>query len=417
MDLSAYRRKSSRVIPTSISQLLNSESYIFYILKTLYNHEQEDVEKVEFKKCSSLTGLKGNLSDSSSMRIFVKTSSGDEFSYDWFVKVQPICRKDKGIKFNAFNNEIEFYKEIAPSLKNFIDESDADIEFDIPEILFAEECDDRAIIILEDLVAAGYRQERDGNGNRYLSKEKIILAVESIAKIHATSYALQNKKHIDLAKDHPMLEKSGMLWTNSEMTNKLSVMKNDFGEHLKKSPQPDRKVLHDRFMKKYDSEDFMKKLCIDRCSSDKETILCLQQGDFHFNNLMFKEEEGKLKVKIIDWQMTYNGKFTGDLTYLIMSSLDPEDFEKEEENIKKKYHEAFQKTLKALHHCDDSVGDTDEDISQVDELFEIEYDKSLPLGFLFSCGNVMQNDNFNNDDKKITFSYQLCKEAVIKDLI
>ena len=284
-------------------------------------------------------------------------------------------------------------------------------------MLFAEEDGDGAIIILEDLVSDGYRQERDANGNRYLSKEKAILAIESIAKIHAASYALQNKKCIDLAKDHPMLAKSGLLWTNSEMTSRLCAMKNIYSDFLKQSPNPDSPILHDRFTKKYGSEDFLRKLCIDRCSHDEETILCLQQGDFHFNNLMFKEEEGKLKVKIVDWQMAYNGKSTGDITYLLMSSIDPEDFEKEENNIKEKYHESFQKTLASLNSCNNSDGDTQEDADHVDEIFEIEYDKSLPLGFLFSCGNVMQMDNLQDDDRKISFSYKLCKEAADRDLI
>eukprot|EP00092_Neocalanus_flemingeri_P087054 GFUD01109792.1.p1 GENE.GFUD01109792.1~~GFUD01109792.1.p1 ORF type:complete len:266 (+),score=76.24 GFUD01109792.1:69-800(+) len=243
------------------------------------------------------------------------------------------------------------------------------------------------------------------------------MAVESLAKVHATSYALKMKKKIFLEKNHPSLKESGLLWTHSDMTSRLTMMKEIFCDFLKQSNQIDTPSLVEQFKNAFDSEQLLKQLCQERCSPLDESILCLQHGDFHFNNLFFKEEDGKLKVKIVDWQMAYNGKSAGDITYLLMSSIDPEDFEKEEENIKEKYHESFQNTLAALNLCYKSEGDTDKDANHVDEVFEIEYDKSLLLGFLFSCGNVMQMDNFQNDNRRISFSYKLCKEAAEKELI
>jgi len=422
MDLSAYRKKPTRKIPSSITQLVNDDNIICGLLKEIYNHDHHDVENVEVKLLTPCSDIKGNLSDSGRMKVFVKTYGGANYSYNWFVKVQPLAHQNTELvsKFNVFKNEIAFYKNIAPSLMNFIQEaniSNDDIEFDIPQMIFAEEDDDRAIIILEDLANEGYTQERDENGNRYLSKEKAILAVESIAKIHAASYALQMKKHVDLGRNHPTLEKSGLLWTNSEMTSRLYAVKDVYCEFLKQSKNPDSPLLLERLKKTFDSEELLRTLCFDRCSSDEEGILCLQQGDFHFNNLLFKEEDGKLKVKIVDWQLTYNGRSGGDISYLFMSSIDPEDYEREEESIKEKYHHAFMDTFSALNCMEMKDYNEEEYNNTVDEILDMEYDKSLPLSFVFSCGNVMHEDNNEDKEKKVSFTYLLSAAAAEKNLI
>jgi len=168
---------------------------------------------------------------------------GDKDTYYWFVKVQPDNHQNADLvtQFNLFENEIEFYQNIAPELKEFVEENQpygSQINFDIPKLIYSEIEGDRAIIILEDLVGDGYKQAKDANGDKYLSKEKAILAVESIAKIHAASYALQVKKNIDLGHEHPNLEISGHLWSNDEMASRLTAMKDYYCDILKESNQP-----------------------------------------------------------------------------------------------------------------------------------------------------------------------------------
>ena len=95
-----------------------------------------------------------------------------------------------------------------------------------------------------------------------------------------------------------------------------------------------------RFRKVFNSPEKLKKTCRLRLVGDdkrEENISCLQQGDFHFNNLMFLEQNGEIKVKVVDWQMAYNGKAGGDIAYLLMSSRSPALYEAQEEIIKAKY--------------------------------------------------------------------------------
>ena len=61
--------------------------------------------------------------------------------------------------------------------------------------------------------------------------------------------------------------------------------------------------------------------------------------------------------------------------------------------------------------------DTDDENNNVDEKLEMEYDRSLQLGFFFSCGNVMHEETYEDEERKVSFTYQLCREAADKNLI
>ena len=313
-----------------------------------------EISSLAVRLLSPASDITGNLSDSGRIQVSVSTYAGHKTEYNWFVKIKPDRRHNSDLldKFDVFKNEIEFYKKIAPSLRKFVQEFNLEddlLDFDIPELIFAAEEGERAMIILEDLVAAGYGQQRDKAGNRFLSREKASVAAESIARIQAVSYAFQIRNNVDLGLSHPTLETSALLWTNSEMTSRLLAMKDVYCDLLKQSKKSDSPILLKRFLDTFDSEESLKEICKTRCRSDEqdqEGIFCLQQGDFHFNNLLFKEEEGRVQVKIVDWQLAYNGSSGGDITYLLMSSIDPTSYDAEV--IKDKYVTAFLDTFNAL---------------------------------------------------------------------
>lgn len=410
MGLSAYKRTPQNKVPSSIAQIINSENIVCNLLKEIYGHAYHNIEKVHvYREASS--DIKGNLSENGRLRVVVKLVGGGDFVYHWFVKIMPLNHRNDEVvaKFDVFRNEIEFYSKIAPALVAFLKESNVsneDIQFDIPELLFAQENDNRAIIVLPDLIHEGFKQARDEHGNRYLSEEKATLAVESLAKVHATSYAMQMKKQLLLDRKHPSLVDAGALWTHSDMTSRLIMMKDVFCEFLKLSNKTESSSLLNKFKTAFNSEEVLKRLCIQRCSQTPDSIMCLQHGDFHFNNLLFKEEGGQLKVKIVDWQLTYSGRSAGDISYLLMSSLDPQ---LKKETIKKKYFESFCKTLDFL--------DMHNEKNEITSVLDKDYENTLLLGFFFSCGNVMQEEKENNQQQNIWFSYQLCKEASRLNLI
>ena len=408
--LAGYRGTPRTRIPTSIHQLVNSEKIILDLLKEIYDLASQDIASFDVirQACSDITG---HLSDSGRVMVKVKTTDGCQDSYHWFVKLMPVQHQNNNLtqNFDVFRNEIEFYSNIAPGLRAFLRESNVgdDIKVDVPELLYSQEDDKRAIIVLPDLIHEGYKQERDDNGSRYLSREKAIIAVKSLARIQATSAALQMKTNLDIERQHPSLAESGAFWTNPDMSSRLMMMKDVFSEYLRGSGGVDVDSLLERFNNKFSSQEELQELCRERYDVGEDSIKCLQHGDFHFNNLLYKEEEeGVYSVMIVDWQLSYCGRSAGDLSYLLQSSVDPHMMELGENTIKEKYFETFTDTLVLLSgRCE-----------EVTAVLEEDYQKSLPLAFFFSCGNVMQGDK-TGEKRKQEFAFQLCKEAAGRSLI
>ena len=224
---------------------------------------------------------------------------------------------------------------------------------------------------------------------------------------------LQVKKDIDLGHIHPNLEVSGTLWSNDEMASRLTAMKDHYCDILEESKNPDSTILVERFRKTFDSPEKLKEIVTRRVSQNgRSSIHCLQQGDFHFNNLMFRvEADRRTSVKIVDWQMAYTGRAGGDIAYLLMSSINPELYDTDEDTIKKKYFEMFNETFYSLIREKKWVNKEKE---KVERMLEQDYTESLPIGFLFSCGNVMTS---GDQARKVKFAYNLCTEAASKNLI
>ncbi len=326
LNLGNYKRKP-RLVPTSIGSLVSSTRILENLIWEIYNIKSEQIEKIMVQQLSG-SGIQGNLSDSGRVQVHMELVDGSNQTVNWFVKVMP-QNENNAItsSLNIFKNEIVFYEQVLPELKIFLREegfSEEYAEFEVPEILFSREDDDGAIIVLEDIISEGFGHEKDVNGDKFLSVDQAICAVQSLAKLHAVSVGMQQKKKIDLRTLHPTLAESGLLWAKSEMTERLGVMKESYCEMLKQSSELDSPTLLRKFKKSFDSEERLKELCQKRCKASNKTM-SLQHGDFTFNNLMFKrEEDGKLRVMIVDWQLSYTGRTTGDLAYLLMSSLSSE---------------------------------------------------------------------------------------------
>lgn len=404
LNLAGYARKERKMIPTSVQNLLATPYMLEHFVSKIYKINTNDIKSISVRPDNE-GGLKGNLSDSGRLRVKIVMVNGTEELYYWFVKIMPQSSVNNG--FNIFENEIAFYQKIVPEMRNFVlkeglGEDFAD--FDVPEILYAHSNDDGAIIILRDIIADGYQHTRDENGDKFLSVEHAIAAVRSIAKLHAVSESLQNKQNFDLAAVHPTLAESGMLWTQAEMAERLEVMKDNYCELLEMSEELDSPTLLARFRKSFDSAERLVDLCQRRCEPGAVKSRTLQHGDFHFNNLMFKmDDNGAVKVKIVDWQLAYTGKTTGDLSYLLMSSLSRDNWSSYENVIKSEYFDAYDSTIKRL--TDGKVEVTG---------LDMDYNDSLPLSFFLSCGNIMSADL---QDKCVQFSYNLCKEAAMKEII
>jgi len=401
--------RTKRMIPNSLEHLLANEYMLENLIKEIHGFCPGQINRMKVRKETQGT-MQGHLSDSGRVVVKLEMVDGSTHQVSWFVKIKPQYDNTSDQDFDVFRNEIDFYQKILPEMKNLLVTEgfgDEHIDFDIPSILYAKEEAGAAIIVLEDIYADGYRHIKDCNGEKYLDVEQAMVAVRSIARIHAASVAIQEKNNVDLAVEYPSLAESELLWTQAEMAARLTVMKDNYCNLLKKSTETDSPKLLRRFQETFDSAERLVELCERRIKpNNNHGSLSLQHGDFHFNNLMFKVVCGRMKVKMVDWQLTYCGKATGDLSYLLLSSLSPRTRELHEDQIKAEYFASYLGILETLSQT-----------GLCKALLDLEYTDSLQLSFFLSCGNIMAVDNQNNQDRCVKFSYDMCKEAVQKEII
>ena len=154
-----------------------------------------------------------------------------------------------------------------------------------------------------------------------------------------------------------------------------------------------------------------------------------------------------MEVMIVDWQLSYVGRSTGDLSYLLLSSISPNVRHEHEMMLKEDYYNSFNSYLKTFeasvmdklsqNTCGISfniVCDDDDDDKfyvptvrvEADDL-EHDYQDSTPLSFFLSCGNVLSSDSNTpdlSDDERdereqatVNFAYMLVKDAAKMDII
>jgi len=441
LDIQGYRpQPKKQMIPRNMNHL-KSEMIMKNLLNEIYNIDYCDVKSMSVKEKLVQPGdVTGNLSESGRVVIDVVMNAGQKITYNWFVKIMPKQHKNSELmnKFNIFENEIGFYQDIAPDLLKFLNENGVDdVEFDIPKLLFADNKDEGAVIILEDVSEQGYCQERDAHGGRYLSLEKARLAIDAITRIHAASKLYNVHKDTKLEEKHATLCHNKM-WEDTDFIDRLSAMKDSYCEVLKKSSEHDSPRLMRRFQKTFDSGPRLKSICAERYNPKQTGAVYLQHGDFHYNNLLFKEEEGrKMKVMVVDWQLAYNGRSTGDVSYLLLSSISPDMRHKHGKELKEAYFTSFNNYLKTyessvISHMNEkknnATSDPDKSDVEVDvEDLENDFQDSAPLSLFLSCGNVLSSEADRNatpdisDDEweqaTVSFAYNLVKEAAEMEII
>jgi len=434
-SLSAFSAPRS-LIPRSMAHL-QTEMVMKNLLKEIYKINYMDVRSMKVdEKTTSPQDITGNLSESGRVIVTLVMDSDEVKVFNWFVKIMPKQHKNSELmnKFNIFENEISFYKEVAPDLLNFLGENGAEgVQFDIPKLLFAENGEDGAVIILEDVSEQGFTQDRDAQGRRYLSEDKARLAMDAVAKIHAASKLFNLHKEEKLEEKHLTLQHNAM-WEDREFLDRLSAMKDTYCEVLRRSPlvsPQDSGDLLERFERSFDAEGTLEGLCAERVAPKHTGAVYLQHGDFHFNNLLFKEEGGVMKVMIVDWQLVYTGRSTGDVSYLLLSSIHPDLRQTSEQQLKQAYFDSFNSYLKEFESCvsehqsQSAALETEVEVAVED--MESDYEGSAPLSLFLSCGNVMVSEVDRQatpdvpeeewEEASICFAYSLLKEAASRALI
>lgn len=428
-------RPKRSLVPRSMASLSN-EMILKHLLREIYDIDYSHVRTVSVKEKGCKPGdITGNLSESGRVVVTIVMNDGTKRAHHWFVKIMSKQHRNIDLmdKFNIFENEIGFYKDIAPDLLSFLNNNGlGDVEFDIPTLLFSARDEEGAVIILEDISELGYTQERDEQGGRYLSLEKAQLAIHAIARIQAASKLYNMHREERLEDRHATLRRTSM-WMDDDFLDRLTAMEESFCQVLRKSSEQDSDQLLKRFQSTFDSGDKLKLVCAERYAPKDTCAEYLQHGDFHYNNLLFKEDKDEgMKVMVVDWQLTYTGRSTGDLSYLLLSSISPDDRHAHEQELKDTYFDCFNGYLKAFEASvlGDNMSvseDSDSDVEVDVEDLEQDYQDSAPLSLFLSCGNVLSTDVDREaspdipedawEQATVTFAYSLVKEAAEMNII
>lgn len=160
------------------------------ILKKVTNCES-NIEILEKNICPGTE--KGENYVGTLVRVDLIVNVGDEEKkFNWMVKLAPTDPAKIPINrsLRVDEKEVRFYADFLPKLKDFIKSKNADIELDFCKAYHLEfqasETEYMFIIALENLKEQGFKEPN--NKKKGLTIEYLKLALEALAKYHATSY-------------------------------------------------------------------------------------------------------------------------------------------------------------------------------------------------------------------------------------
>ncbi|XP_037947060.1 uncharacterized protein LOC119678997 [Teleopsis dalmanni] len=280
-----------------------------FLQKVIENYEKtKDVEVSNFKLTPGT--VKGDHYASVMFRANVDYNlKGSQKTKSVIIKTMPEVegqKKELLKETHVFETEIKIYTEILPKFETVLRSIGDDTKIGpncLHYSLHPKKC-----IVFEDLVPLGYAVQRD----RDLEMDEIKEVMRKLAVFHAISYYLNKKepKLFDNIQHGVMNEPS--IRDNSFVTDGIEI----FIEILNEVPTL-------RIYKKY--FEVLQKDIFEKCrqtfdefrenpQSDGIYVLC--HGDFHFKNLMLKNNPINEQVEdilLLDFQFCYIGPIVNDL--------------------------------------------------------------------------------------------------------
>ncbi|XP_044260223.1 uncharacterized protein LOC123008475 [Tribolium madens] len=240
----------------------------------------------------------------------------------------------------TFRNEIAFYKDIVPTLRNFQQEQGMPTLIDFfPKYLGSrlnrnnsDTVDSDAILLLENLKMAGF-VNLDRTIGFDLDVSKVI--VKDLAHLHAVPLGLKIKKPEIFEKNikkhlTPFNPPDDDGQTEEKMCDLIRALNSPYYERAKTILAKPRVWA----------------------TTPQEPFATLIHNDYWVNNTMVKIEPGKpTKNKMVDFQVYGYGSPAKDLIFFLFSSVQNDIIKNECDNLIKLYHDTFIDVLKQLK-CD-----------------------------------------------------------------
>jgi Ecdysteroid kinase-like family len=329
---------------------------------------------------------------SSILRVIAQVSVQEQVhSTKFLVKSMPelISQKETAIEFGSFEQEIGFFEECAPILRENCP--------DVPVVqCFHTSLKDR-IFYMEDLRELGFvalvRNFSDLKHD-FLTMDHFRLIMETQAKFHSASLGT------DWIKKVPSLFEFDILYARETgVTLFVKMIKQAVEDNIMpiaqlEFPQNESILKVVKWLASTECFEWVQKLS----KSDPETINVLCHGDCWANNFMFKIDpvtKKPIEIKMIDFQIVRYAPLSRDLLYFMYMCTSCEFRKKHEADIIKMYVKAFNENCVKLGRSERITF----------EKFYEEYDNARMYGLMMAVSvrhMVYVDGCFPKGDDKIT---------------
>ncbi|XP_017785232.1 PREDICTED: uncharacterized protein LOC108568569 [Nicrophorus vespilloides] len=233
--------------------------------------------------------------------------------------------------------ETNFYEVIVPKLNAISGNSWRDV----PKCYLSTETE----IILENVCAKGFHLWKELG--HPLSSEYIEAVLKCYGQFHGLSFALKQLEpevfeEISFSDYEPMILALNAYKNDTIISNFTDIATKSFGEEDEECKKAFKKFINDDILT------FLEELK----AEDKYNVIV--HGDCWTNNFMFREREGDIDVRMLDFQLARKASPIVDLSYFLTTSGCSKDVFNNVDAFLKIYHDALVNTLDRLH-CDPDV--------------------------------------------------------------
>ena len=216
-----------------------------------------------------------------------------------------------GNLFDFYHREIRFYEEIAE-----------EVELRTPKLYYsaANRETQEYILLIEDLAPAVVGDQAEG-----CTLEQARLAVESIAKFHATWW--ESPALNKISEWMPMTDAPVQQFAAGAYQQAWGPFLEAFGATL----SPAVKAIVEEIGQK----------AVKIQTSFAQPPITIVHGDYRVDNLFFASPQGGAEFAVADWQISTRGRGVFDLSYLVCGGLEPELRRAHERELVTLYHDTL----------------------------------------------------------------------------
>lgn len=304
-----------------------NDDFIQSILRA--EQHEKNIKLMDYKINRKAVGDGNNISSEVSRLYVDYEKDGKIIRKTYFMKIPSMSPLYTILKhIGIYEKECHMYTTILPEMCKLLQNEDS----------LSPKCyvsSDSTVLILEDLRELGFKMI---NRRAQMDFEYASVALRTLAKFHALS--------LKLNETHPQelnTVKRDCFYTSGNGEIARQSYKR-FLQVVKSTPEIEH--LHSKLSQ---FKDHLWDAILDTVRPRSDVINVLNHGDYWSNNMLFKNENGALKMKLVDFQLCRWCSPALDILFMLISSVRFEVFESKCDDLLEIYHNTFEYWLRTLN--------------------------------------------------------------------